>query len=93
MRIRYSHTSKEAWVGVSKHLSYIHTHRCGHSVNAGHLLLDLQGVHVVVALGCVLLRVGLGIDQNVVFIPGKHIEHRQQSLLHLRKLVGFRLEQ
>lgn len=34
-----------------------------------YLLLDLQGVHVVIALGCVLLRVGLGINENIVFVP------------------------
>lgn len=34
-----------------------------------YLLLDLQGVHVVIALGCVLLRVGLCIDEHVVFVP------------------------
>lgn len=34
-----------------------------------YLLLDLQGVHVVIALGCVLLGVGLGIDEHIVFVP------------------------
>lgn len=34
-----------------------------------YLLLDLQGVHVVVALHCVLLRVSLGINEHVVFVP------------------------
>lgn len=35
----------------------------------GDLLLDLQGVHVETALDCVLLRVGLGINEDVVFVP------------------------
>lgn len=34
-----------------------------------YLLLDLQGVHVVIALGCVLLGVGLGINEHIVFVP------------------------
>lgn len=34
-----------------------------------YLLLDLQGVHVVIALSCVLLRVGLCINEHVVFVP------------------------
>lgn len=34
-----------------------------------YLLLDLQGVHVVIALGCVLVGVGLGVNQHIVFVP------------------------
>lgn len=34
-----------------------------------YLLLDLQGVHVVIALGCVLLGVGLGVNEHTVFVP------------------------
>lgn len=34
-----------------------------------YLLLDLQGVHVVIALGCILLGVGLGINEHIVFVP------------------------
>jgi len=34
-----------------------------------YLLLDLQGVHVESALDCVLVRVGLGIDEHIVFVP------------------------
>lgn len=34
-----------------------------------YLLLDLQGVHVVIALCSVFLRVGLGINQHVVLVP------------------------
>lgn len=34
-----------------------------------YLLLDLQGVHVVIALGGVLLRMGLGINEHIVFVP------------------------
>ncbi len=34
-----------------------------------YLLLDLQGVHVLIALHCVLLGVGLGINEHIVFGP------------------------
>lgn len=34
-----------------------------------YLLLDLQGVHVVIALRGVFLRVGLCINQHVVLVP------------------------
>lgn len=34
-----------------------------------YLLLDFQGVHVVIALCSVFLRVGLGINQHVVLVP------------------------
>ena len=34
-----------------------------------YLLLDLQGVHVVIALGRVLLGTGLGINEHIVFVP------------------------
>ena len=76
-RIRYLHTCKGAQFGVSRFVNTnIHTDSKGQCrVKAGYLLLDLQGVHVVVALGGVLLRVGLRVDQNVVFIPEKHIDH------------------
>lgn len=34
-----------------------------------YLLLDLQGVHVVTVLHCVLLGLGLGINEHIVFVP------------------------
>lgn len=50
------------------HISLILTEAVQRELN-DYLLLDLQGVHVVIALGCVLLGVGLGINEHIVFVP------------------------